>query len=187
MAGAWEQLAALVAALEPAAAALPAWSAGGGLYGNFLALFGRQLTAAAAAAAAPPGVGMQELLGFAAQVQEAQLGLDPRVGGGPAAAAGGSAAGGAAGAAPVVGADEGAERSRLRRRLVLGRMASRVHGALMSCSVGGPGGAAAGWEERSVGLQAGLALQGCLAAELQLGGVAVAVAEAGARVAACSS
>ncbi|PNW86453.1 hypothetical protein CHLRE_02g086887v5 [Chlamydomonas reinhardtii] len=187
LAGAWEQLAALVAALEPAAAALPAWSAGGGLYGNFLALFGRQLTAAAAAAAAPPGVGMQELLGFAAQVQEAQLGLDPRVGGGPAAAAGGSAAGGAAGAAPVVGADEGAERSRLRRRLVLGRMASRVHGALMSCSVGGPGGAAAGWEERSVGLQAGLALQGCLAAELQLGGVAVAVAEAGARVAACSS
>ncbi|KAG2435206.1 hypothetical protein HXX76_007289 [Chlamydomonas incerta] len=181
LAGAWEQLAALVAALEPAAAALPAWSSGGGLYGNFLALFGRQLTAAAAggaaavAAAAPPGVGMQELLGFAAQVQEAQLGLDPRVGGGGGAAA------------AVAAADEAAERSRLRRRLVLGRMAARVHGALMSCSVGGPGGAAAGWEERSVGLQAGLALQGCLAAELQLGGVAVAVAEAGARVAACSS
>ncbi|GLC36634.1 hypothetical protein PLESTM_000483300 [Pleodorina starrii] len=178
LSGAWTQLAALVEALEPAACGLPSWSTGGGLYGGYLALFGPQLMAAppAAAAGLPEGVTLAALDEFAKLVQEAQLALN---------AAGGGGGDG------LLGTDEAAERQRLRRRLVLGRISARVHGVLMSMTAGaaaaaaGGGSVGAGWETRFAGLQAGLALQGCLAAELQLGGIAVAVAEAGGRVA-CS-
>ncbi|KAG2489541.1 hypothetical protein HYH03_011992 [Edaphochlamys debaryana] len=183
LAGAWQRLAALIERLEPAAAALPSWAAGGGLYGNFLALFGRQLAGAVAAADAPVP-SPSDLLAFAAQVQDAKLALDPRAGGG-------GGAGGDADGAAAAAASSPAERSRLRRRLVLGQMSARVHAALVSAPLRLPAAGAAAaeggeWGVRSVGLQSALALHGCLTAELQLGGVAVAVAEAGARVA-CSS
>ncbi|KXZ47639.1 hypothetical protein GPECTOR_34g798 [Gonium pectorale] len=170
LAGSWSELAALIAELELAAAALPTWPIGGGLYGSFLALFGRQLTAAPAS----EGAGLGELVEFAQQVQEALLRLDPRHAG-----AGGDAAN------STWASDEASESSRLRRRVVLGRMAARVQGALMTAAPAAaatlPGGAA-GFQARAMGLQAGLALQGCLASELQMGGLAIAVAEAGMRV-----
>ncbi|EFJ45238.1 hypothetical protein VOLCADRAFT_94425 [Volvox carteri f. nagariensis] len=201
LSGAWDELARLVADLEPAATAIPSWSTGGGLYGGYLAIFGRQLVAATVAAAGsvgsgggaapamPEGVTLEALIEFAMHVQEAQMALNA-AGSGDMVAAGGCVGG----AATPQALDETAERSRLRRRLVLSRISARLHGALMSVSAtavavqadGGTSGPAADLEARCAGLQSALALQGCLVAELQLGGVAVAVAEAGARVA-CSS
>ncbi len=195
LAGAWGKLAELVSELEPAAAGLAGWPTGGGLYGAYLALFGRQLQqggAAGAGVGSGGGVELAELLGFARQVQEAQMELEAGAVGGAGAGVGvlQAAAGGAGageGAEGLVGAEgeEGDDGLRLRQRLVLGRMAARVHGALMAAGAGAGGvGGQGAWEVRSQALHWGLVLGGCSAAsELQLAGVAAAVAEAGAGIA----
>lgn len=107
-------LSALVSALAPHAPALPNWSLGGGLYEQFLAAF-----APAATSTRPSQPQLEEL---AAAIAAAAAALK----------AGGAAAAGQGGEEVVVGGGPSALAPDLiQRRVVLARMASRVHAELM--------------------------------------------------------